>query len=130
MKVALAEQLVIVGMSANPEPNQLGHRLLGSSPSRLRPGPRITSGMEDCEHHDAPGFDTVEHGIREARNECAAYFTMYAREHLRIALDCVKGGIDCGKELLTKPWALPFVVPESCGQVPPNLRTVNDRKSH
>ena len=86
--------------------------------------------MQDCEHHEALGFDTVEHSIRKARNECATYFTMYARKHLRITLDCVKGRIDRGKELLTKPSALLFVVPESGGQIPPNLWTVNDRQSH
>jgi hypothetical protein len=86
--------------------------------------------MQDCEHYDALGFDTVEHSIREARNQCATYFTMYARKHLRIALDCVKGGIDRGKELLTKSCASPFVVPESGRQIPPNLWTVNDCQSH
>ena len=86
--------------------------------------------MQDCEHYDALGFDTVEHSIREPRDQCATYLTMYARKHLGIALDCVKGGIDRGQELLPKPCASPFVVPEPGSQIPPNLWAVNDCQSH
>ena len=61
--------------------------------------------MQDCEHYDALGFDTVEDSIREACNECATYFAMYTRKHLRIALQGVKGRIDRGKECSPSPGA-------------------------
>ena len=86
--------------------------------------------MHDCEHYDALGFDTIKDSIREARNKCATHLTMHARKHLRIALDRVESSIDGRKELLSKPLRLTFVVTESSGQIPSNLRTVNNRESH
>jgi hypothetical protein len=86
--------------------------------------------MQDCEYDHAPGFNPVEDSIRKARNKCATHFTVHARKHLRIALDCVKCSIDGRKELLPKPLRLTFVITESGSQIPPDLRTVYDRESH
>jgi hypothetical protein len=52
------------------------------------------------------------------------------RKHFRIALDCFEGRIDGGKEVFAEALGLRFVVPEPASQIPPNLRTVNDWKSH
>jgi hypothetical protein len=86
--------------------------------------------MQDCEYHHAPGLDTIEDSIREARDKCAAHLAVNTRKHFRIALDCFEGRIDGGKEVFAEALGLRFVVPEPASQIPPNLRTVNDWKSH
>ena len=86
--------------------------------------------MEDREHDYALGLDTVKDSIREARNEGAADVAVNTREHVRIALDRVKDRIRGREELFAKARSLALVVPESASEIPPNLRTVNNRKSH
>lgn len=68
--------------------------LLARRPSRLRPDPRIASRVQNRQNDHAFGFDVVEDPIRKLRKEGSAHLAVDLREHLRIALDCIKGGTD------------------------------------
>ncbi len=84
-------------------------RLLARDLSRLRPDFRITGCVQDCEYHNALGFDSVEDSVGKPRDNCTTHFPVDTREDVRKTLYGVKRGADGRKKLFTKAIMLPVV---------------------
>ena len=79
--------------------------------SSTSPRAWISGSVENAVHHDLPGFDLVEDGVRESPNQRSADGRIDERERLRMALDCRKTGIDGSEKVGRAIGRLP-VVPE------------------
>lgn len=69
----------------------------------MRPELRIARRVEDREHDNALGINSIKDGIRKARHVGTPYLAVNAAKHLGNSFDCVERGVNRRKEFLPKP---------------------------
>ena len=84
-------------------------RLLARDLARLGPDFGIMGCVQDCEYHNALGFDAVEDSVRKPGDNCTTHLPVDTREDVRITLYGVERGADGRKKLFTKAMMLSVV---------------------
>ncbi len=94
--------------------------------SCLGPELRVARCMQYGEYDDALRFHAIENCIWKARYQGSADFAMHSGKDLRKALDRIERHLGRSQELVSQPFGLSLVVPESGSKISPNLPVVDN----